>query len=1037
MATADDVHERLFSAAAELSDPAQRSAFLDAACAGNAALRAEIEDLLRHDAKAGSFLDNTSAAMTGCEPIAECPGTMIGPYKLMEQIGEGGFGLVFVAEQIEPVRRKVALKVIKPGMDTREVLSRFTAERQALALMDHPNIAKVFDGGATESGRPYFVMELVRGLPITEYCDLHQLATRERLELFVSVCRAVQHAHQKGIIHRDLKPSNILVTSHDGRPVVKVIDFGVAKAIGQQLTDRTVYTRFAQMVGTPLYMSPEQAEISGLDVDTRSDIYSLGVLLYELLTGTTPFDKTRLATAGLDEIRRVIREEEPEKPSTRLSHSRDSLPAVAALRKTEPAKLPRIVRGDLDWITMKCLEKDRGRRYETANGLAMDVQRYLADQPVLAGPPSATYRLRKLVRRNRGAVLATGLILLALVGGLLGLTRGLVAARTAARKERAALDTAEKRLAQIEKGNDILGSIFIDLDPIAEAKDARPLRAILADRLGRAVAALDAEAVGEPLAVARLQAILGRSLLGLGEARQAVPLLEQAADTHATMLGDDHDLTHAARHQLAMAYDAAGQPQRAVPLYQRLLSAASAKNGPDHPSTLAAMHHLAEALRGTGDYAQALTLGEKALALSRARLGPDHADTLAAMHNLAGVYKANGRPDQAVTLCEEALGRARYTHGPNHAVTLMSLRALAGAYRQNGEYRRAIPLFEEAIAAQTVTLGPDHPETMTSLNSLAATLRDSRQVDRALPIWERILIARETRLGADHPDTLATMHSLGLGYLDAGRLDQAATVMEQTLARMAAYDSDHPRRLDALNTLAGVRFTAGRVDLAIPLLEEILQRRTAKLGPDHMTVFDAMSNLAGVYAAAGRYSQALPLFEQAVAGMTTKLGPDHADTLWVKGKQARAYLGAGQPDKAMPLMHAFLASQKREFGADDPRWAGTAAKAAAELLQAGQAAEAVPLLCEALAIREKREPAVWTTFDTQALLGAAIAGQKRYAEAEPLLLAGWEGLQRLEASLPPAAKARMGAIGQELVKLYESTGKLDEATRWKAKTSPP
>ena len=331
----------------------------------------------------------------------EGPGSTIGRYKLLERVGEGGFGVVYMAEQHHPVRRRVALKVIKPGMDSRQVLARFEAERQALAIMDHPNIARVLDAGATDSGRPYFVMELVKGEPITEYCDRNQVAPRERLELFTQVCHAVQHAHQKGVIHRDLKPSNVLVAVHDTRPVVKVIDFGVAKALGQELTEKSLFTGFAQLIGTPLYMSPEQAGQSALDVDTRSDIYSLGVLLYELMTGSTPFDKERFRTAAQDEIRRIIREEEPPKPSTRLSESKDSLASISAQRHVEPAKLTKLVRGELDWIVMKALEKDRSRRYETATGLARDIERYLHDEAVQACPPSATYRLRKLVRRYR------------------------------------------------------------------------------------------------------------------------------------------------------------------------------------------------------------------------------------------------------------------------------------------------------------------------------------------------------------------------------------------------------------------------------------------------------------------------------------------------------------------------------------------------------------------------------------------------------------------------------------------------------------
>ncbi len=408
--------EAIFHAALNIASPAARAEFLQQTCGENVELRREIEALLKAHEQAGEFLQHRPAAPEAVQgtvdrgAIPEQAGSRIGRYKLMEKIAEGGMGAVYVAEQQEPVRRRVALKVIKPGMDTREVIARFEAERQALALMDHPNIARVLDAGATESGRPFFVMELVRGIPITDYADQNRLAPRERLELFVQVCHAVQHAHQKGIIHRDIKPSNVLVTLHDGVPVPKAIDFGVAKAINQRLTERTVYTQFAQMVGTPLYVSPEQAEMSGLDVDTRSDIYSLGVLLYELLTGTTPFDKQRFMKAAYDQMLQIIREEEPPKPSTRVSRLGDSASGVAVHRNTEPKKLGQLLRGDLDWIVMKSLEKDRTRRYETANEFADDIQRYLADEPVTACPPSAAYRFRKFARRNRGILVTMGAI---------------------------------------------------------------------------------------------------------------------------------------------------------------------------------------------------------------------------------------------------------------------------------------------------------------------------------------------------------------------------------------------------------------------------------------------------------------------------------------------------------------------------------------------------------------------------------------------------------------------------------------------------
>ncbi|MBI1917218.1 MAG: protein kinase [Planctomycetes bacterium] len=407
----------LFLAAVEDHAPGQWAAYLDEACAGDLELRGRVEVLLRAHQQPNSLLDAPvpNPVATVEEVVGERPGTVIGPYKLLEQIGEGGFGVVFMAEQQQPLRRKVALKVIKPGMDTRQVIARFEAERQALALMDHPHIAHIFDGGETISGRPYFVMELVRGIPITDFCDQNHLPVRERLELFVSVCQAVQHAHQKGIIHRDLKPTNVMVTLHDATPVVKVIDFGVAKAVGQQLTDKTLFTGFAQMVGTPLYMSPEQAGQSGLDADTRSDIYSLGVLLYELLTGTTPFDRERLRAAGYDELRRIIREEEPPRPSTRMSTLGQASATVSANRQSEPKRLSQLFRGELDWIVMKALEKDRNRRYETASAFAADVQRYLKDEPVQACPPSAWYRFRKFARRNKAALVIASVVLMAVL----------------------------------------------------------------------------------------------------------------------------------------------------------------------------------------------------------------------------------------------------------------------------------------------------------------------------------------------------------------------------------------------------------------------------------------------------------------------------------------------------------------------------------------------------------------------------------------------------------------------------------------------
>ena len=461
--------EQVFADALTRPAGPQRAHYLDEVCGADADVRQRVERLLRAYGDAESFLESPAAdpAPTIGQPL-ERPGTQIGPYKLIEQIGEGGFGVVFMAAQTEPVRRKVALKVLKPGMDTRQVVARFEAERQALAIMDHPNIAKVLDGGATPSGRPYFVMDLVRGVSITEFCDQNHLRPRERLELFASVCQTVQHAHQKGIIHRDLKPSNVLVTVHDTQPVIKVIDFGVAKAVGQELTDRSLFTGFAQMIGTPLYMSPEQAGQSGLDIDTRSDIYSLGVLLYELLTGTTPFGKDRLGKAGYDEIRRIIREEEPAKPSTRISTlAQAAADTVSSNRQSNPQRLKQLVRGELDWIVMKALEKDRSRRYETASALAADVQRYLRDEPVEACPPSAWYRFSKFARRHQRAIataatVAVVVLLMAAASGLL-IWRAVESERHGAYYQRIALAEREWGANNLSRMEELLDDCPDDL----------------------------------------------------------------------------------------------------------------------------------------------------------------------------------------------------------------------------------------------------------------------------------------------------------------------------------------------------------------------------------------------------------------------------------------------------------------------------------------------------------------------------------------------------------------------------------------------
>jgi serine/threonine protein kinase len=780
----------IFGKALELRSAAERAAYLEQACQGDSRLRAEVESLLQARQEAGGFLAGPESVPVATldEPIGESPGTVIGPYKLQERIGEGGFGVVFLAEQKQPVRRRVALKVLKPGMDTRQVVARFEAERQALAIMDHPNIAKVFDGGATASGRPYFVMELVRGVPITEFCDQNHLTLRQRLELFVAVCQAVQHAHQKGIIHRDLKPSNVLVTLHDTTPVVKVIDFGVAKALGQELTDKTLFTGFAQMIGTPLYMSPEQAALSGLDVDTRSDVYSLGVLLYELLTGTTPFDQERLRAVGYDEMRRIIREEEPARPSTRLSTLGQAANTASANRGTDPRRLSRLCRGELDWIVMKALEKDRNRRYETASALATDVLRYLNDEPVQACSPSAWYRFRKLARRNKAALMTTSVLALA---ALVAMTALLVSyervRREVTEKERALdqtrreKDRANRNVARAQKA--------IDSYLLTTASDARLRSADLSDLRSALLTS----------ALSILQEIIEQE----GEDR----------DTRATIAW--------AHGKLGLVYGESGQTDKAVAHYERAraLWAGLATEVPAtafYRSQLSSCHNnlgLLQLNLGRLDQAEAafrecLVIGGQLNADFPGT--PEHRSSLAgALHNLAIVERQRGNREGQQRLLEQAIGHqeAAVAGAPSNAEYRQFLanhhNNLSVLLRERSKLPDSAAAVKEAIALfeGLVADFPREPEYRAALAGchvnrgiLLGRLGKANEAEKAYAAALTI----EERLAADYPsmpdyrDRLAgTHHNLGEELVRLGKPAAAEKSYRQAIAILDRLVADY------------------------------------------------------------------------------------------------------------------------------------------------------------------------------------------------------------------------------------------------------
>ncbi len=837
----------LFLAALQIADPHERAAWLDHACGGDAVLRQRIDVLLQALDKAGSLLDNpivgpqvplgetgpgeaaahtSSFAEVGQEPMHEGPGAgqagtvIAGKYTLVERIGEGGMGSVWRAKQTEPVKRYVAVKLIKAGMDSRQVLARFDAERQALALMDHPNIAKVLDGGLHEH-RPFFVMELVKGVPITDFCDARKLTPKERLELFVPVCQAIQHAHQKGIIHRDIKPSNVLIALYDDKAVVKVIDFGVAKATGGTLTEHTIETGFGGVVGTPQYMSPEQATFNNLDIDTRSGVYALGVLLYELLTGSPPFSKKELEKKGLVEILRVVREEEPPRPSMKLSTD-DALPTLSANRGTEPKKLTGLLRNELDWIVMKALEKDRARRYETANGFAADVMRYLGGEAVQAHPPSTAYRLKKFVKRYKGQVLAASVVFFALVAGIVGTTLGLLEAKRqegvalgAAEEERQAklreaeraegekaakleaqknLDQANKNLAFAKKGNDILGSVFMGLDPKKNYATLGEFSQALKDNLKKAVQELEGSAIGDPLTVAQMQNTLGVSLLHLGEPSQALILFEKARATHAAKLGPDHPDNLQSMSSLAQGYQDAGQLDRALPLLEETLKLAKAKLGDEHPDILRCMSSLALGYQSAGKLDRALPLLEETLKLTKAKLGDGHPDTLRCMNNLATGYQSAGKLDRALPLMEETLQLRRAKLGPDHPDTLTTMNNLAGGYWSAGQLDKSGPLLEETWKLQERKLSRQHPNTQRSVANLGVNYKDAGRLQEALPLLEEAFQTAKIN---------PTLRFVGLhlldGYEKAGKTAEAAKLVMELLAdARKQLPKDSPQLADRL-----------------------------------------------------------------------------------------------------------------------------------------------------------------------------------------------------------------------------------------------
>lgn len=993
--------EQLFRTALERGSWAQRAAFLDEACGGDAGLRSHVEGLLRVHDRVGSFLEVPPVdleATLDSQTSSAAPGTMIGRYKILQEIGEGGFGVVYLAEQEEPVQRKVALKIIKLGMDTRQVIARFEAERQALALMDHPNIARVLDAGATETGRPYFVMELVRGVRITEYCDEHKLATPERLRLFRPVCAAVQHAHQKGIIHRDLKPSNVLVTLQDGQPVAKVIDFGIAKATSQRLTAKTLFTGLHQFLGTPEYMSPDQVG-GGLDVDTRTDVYSLGVLLYELLTGVTPFDRATLREAPYDEIKRIIREVEPPKPSTRVQTLLLQGADVATRRRAEPAALPKLLRGDLDCIVMRAMEKDRTQRYATAKDLADDIERHLQHEPVVAGPPSAGYRLRKFVRRHRVGVLAGATAIAALMIGLALATVGLIqvsqartaleAERDAARRARAReheqralaeanADEARRQAARSATISDFLQDMLSSVDPSKALGREVTVRYALDEAAGKIDAGVLAD---QPEVEAALRTTLGETYAALGLYATAEQHLRAAHAAQSRLLGEDHQDTLRSNRALAGLLRVQGKFTEAEMLLRQTAETQRRVLGDEHPDTLTTLKELALALWGPRRFAEAEAIHRHTLETQRRTLGEEHPDTIESLGHLGAVCRAQGKVHEAEPLLRRALELSRRVLGEEHPATAVALHNLGQLLEDQGGCAQAEPLYRRAYEVDRQVLGADHPRTVIPMNDLLRVLRIQGKTPEIRPL----IVERLARLrrAAERPEADAlALHTYAWELLHCEPADLRDPEAALPVARRAVALNDG-QDAGMLETLALALQMTGNIDQAIDT-----QRRAI-----------ARARVSGLYD-------------------RTDLKAKLIDYLMAKGDVAEAARVSWE-DLASRLLGSLM-------GESVP---GESLIAQSEaLVREGRFDEAAALLRGCLALREKVLPqGHWLLADTRSRLGAAMAGEGKHAQAEPLLLDAHAALA--DDRLCPADNRRQAI--QRIIQLYEAWGKPDQAAAWR------
>jgi tetratricopeptide (TPR) repeat protein len=991
-------------------------------------LRAFLDDAARmraafHPASDSSAEDQAKPQQVVHQAVA---GTCVADsFWLESKLGEGGMGEVWVARQVKPVRRRVALKLIKVGMDSRAVLARFEAERQALALMDHPNIARVLDGGVTQEGHPFFVMELVNGLPLTKFCDEARLTPGQRLELFVQVCQGVQHAHHKGIVHRDLKPSNILVTLYDGKPVPKIIDFGVAKALAGKLGEESIVTRFGAMVGTLEYMSPEQAGFSGQDVDTRADIYSLGVILYELLTGLRPLDAQRLCHAAFDEMIRVIREEEPLRPSARLSTD-ESLPSLAALRQVEPRKLTALLRGELDWVVMKCLEKDRNRRYATAVGLATDLQKYLAGELVDARPPSTGYRLRKFVRRHRMPVVGVTLLLLTLVGGIIGTSMALVRARRA--EQLATRQSVRATVVRDFLTEDLLGQAKPELNPRSDQITVEQLLDRAASRLQENTRLSDA-----PEARAEVLAVLGETYQALGQYTKAAEMWQRALELNRQLSDEGSDARALdALQEYGWALIETGRLREAEETLRKVVEQRRRVSGSEHTQTLFAINNLALALYRQGRLDEAEPLAKENWQTRSRVFGNQHRDTLQAIANYAAILMNKGDLDQAERMFREAVDGARVQGVSDIPDALEWENGLATALIHQQKFPEAKQLLTEAVKRKQRVLGPNHASTLGSRSNLAYVLGQLGEVDASVQEATATYEGLRAEYGESYHETLTAKNSLVLALRNAQRWEEAERHARELVEteRLKA----EPNQTDLITFTTNLGWVCEgqkKLEEAEKWYRESVKFAQAAGHADDPTGLDAAHNLTRAIFRQKRYEEALELGRQTLAARRRLRSPNVLVS-------ARAVIDSliqlERFDEAERELSDLLSTGSSQW--PDDVQADLSVKFGQVCLRSGHFREAIEPLQRALAIRQQRFAGQWQVSEVRSLLGGALTGIGQWDQAEEALRATIKELDAAPAPTTGEATAVREAVREATNRRLAELSQAREQTQEGAAATP-